>query len=111
MIERLDLSCNPVTAVGLVNLVHPKKSRFTNLRYLSLFNCEIDSSQSYLISNDLNECKVSFRLAYLNLSHNKLAFLLNYAIELGLVNSGLQDLLLYNCSLDDEQCLKLADSK
>jgi hypothetical protein len=91
MIERLDLSCNPVTAVGLVNLVHPKKSR--------------------LISNDLNECKVSFRLAYLNLSHNKLAFLLNYAIELGLVNSGLQDLLLYNCSLDDEQCLKLADSK
>ena len=32
-------------------------------------------------------------------------------IELGLVNNDLTSLLLYNCELDDEQVLKLADCK
>ena len=76
-----------------------------------LYNCEIDSAQSYLVSNDLDDTKVNFQLTKLNLSHNKLSFLLNYAVELGLVNNCLQELHLYNCALDDEQILKLADCK
>ena len=105
------MSCNPLTALGLINLVHPRRSCFKNLHHLNLFNCEIDHNQSGLISNDIQDCTVLFNLKYLNLSHNKLSFLLNYAIELGLINNDMQKLLLYNCQLDDEQVLKLADSK
>jgi hypothetical protein len=54
---------------------------------------------------------VNFNLRHLNLSHNKLSFLLNYVIELGLINNDLTKLLLYKCELDDEQVLKLADCK
>lgn len=52
-----------------------------------------------------------FTLKELNLSHNQLGYLLNYATEIGLINSSLEVLLLYNCAIDDEQLLKLADSK
>ena len=42
-LRSLDLSCNPITAKGLLYLVHPQHSRFTEkLKSLSLFNCEID---------------------------------------------------------------------
>ena len=107
----LDLSCNPLSIVGLINLIHPRRSNFRCLQSLVLYNCEIDSAQSYLVSNDLDDTKVNFQLTKLNLSHNKLSFLLNYAVELGLVNNCLQELHLFNCALDDEQILKLADCK
>lgn len=111
-LRSLDLSCNPITALGLINLVHPRRSSFQSLTSLSLFNCEIDFSQSYLISNDnLDDCKVNFNLRQLNLSHNNLSYLLNYVIELHLINNDLQKLLLVNCAVDDEQVLKLVDSK
>ena len=41
-LRTLDLSCNPITAVGLLNLVHPRRSNFEQLSNLILFNCEID---------------------------------------------------------------------
>lgn len=110
-LKTLDLSCNPLTALGLVNLVHPRRSLFKNLQQLTLFNCEIDATQAYLITNEIQECRVNFNLRHLNLSHNKLSFLLNYVIELGLINNDLTKLLLYKCELDDEQVLKLADCK
>lgn len=37
--------------------------------------------------------------------------MINYVFELGLVNPELEKLILVNCALDDEQILKLADSK
>jgi len=43
-LKSLDLSCNPLTALGLINLVHPRRSCFQNLLHLTLFNCEIDFS-------------------------------------------------------------------
>ena len=54
---------------------------------------------------------MSFSLRSLNLSHNNLSFLLNYVIELHLINNDLQKLILVNCAVDDEQVLKLVDSK
>mmetsp|Transcript_38298 Transcript_38298/g.50229 ORF Transcript_38298/g.50229 Transcript_38298/m.50229 type:complete len:154 (+) Transcript_38298:397-858(+) len=60
-LRTLDLSCNPITAVGLLNLVHPRRSNFEQLSNLVLFNCEIDYTQAYLISNDnLEDCKCVF---------------------------------------------------
>ena len=60
-LRSLDLSCNPITATGLLNLVHPRRSCFEKLSSLTLFNCEIDYTQAYLISNDnLDECKCAF---------------------------------------------------
>ena len=41
-LRTLDLSCNPITAVGLLNLVHPRRSNFEELTNLILYNCEID---------------------------------------------------------------------
>lgn len=41
-LRTLDLSCNPITAVGLLNLVHPRRSNFEQLTNLILYNCEID---------------------------------------------------------------------
>lgn len=80
-----------------MNLVHPRRSCFTSLQNLVLYNCEISVMQAYLISNDFDECHVNFSLRYLNLSHNQLSYLINYAVELGLVNNSLQQLILYNC--------------
>lgn len=45
------------------------------------------------------------------MSHNNLSYLLNYANELNLINPDLERLVLVNCALDDEQVLKLAESK
>ena len=111
-LRTLDLSCNPITVLGFINLVHPRRSSFRSLTSLALFNCEIDFAQSYLISNDnLDDCKVNFSLRSLNLSHNNLSFLLNYVIELHLINNDLQKLMLVNCAVDDEQVLKLVDCR
>lgn len=52
-----------------------------------------------------------FTLKELNLSNNPLGYLLNYVTEIGLINPQLELLLLFNCQIDDEQLLKLADSK
>ena len=41
-LRTLDLSCNPITAVGLLNLVHPRRSNLEHLSHLILYNCEID---------------------------------------------------------------------
>jgi hypothetical protein len=87
----IDLSCNPITATGLFNLCHPHRSSFEKLTELILFNCEIDSSQAYLISNDnLESGKCRFALRKLNLSHNNIDFFINYVIELGLMSPVLQ---------------------
>ena len=97
-LRTLDLSCNPITAVGLLNLVHPRRSNFEQLSNLVLFNCEIDYTQAYLISNDnLADCKCVFHLKSLNLSHNNLAFFLNYINELDLINPALEQLQLVSC--------------
>jgi hypothetical protein len=98
----LDLSCNPITATGLFNLCHPHRSCFEKLTSLSLFNCEIDYTQAYLISNDNLDVKCRFALRSLNLSYNNLSFFINYVTELGLLNPLLQHLQLVNCALDDE---------
>lgn len=111
-LKHLDLSCNPITITGLLNLVHPRRSSFDKLISLTLYNCEVDYTQAYLVSNDnLTECRVNFCLRSLNLSHNSLSYLLNYVSELGLINPELEKLMLVNCALDDEQVLKLSDSK
>ena len=95
-----------------MNLVHPRRSCFEKLSSLTLFNCEIDYTQAYLISNDnLEECKCAFQLRELNMSHNKLSFFLNYITELDLINVYLEKLQLVDCKLDDEQILSLAESK
>tara|TARA_B110000285_G_scaffold149368_1_gene166756 strand:+ start:72 stop:329 length:258 start_codon:yes stop_codon:yes gene_type:complete len=44
-LRSLDLSCNPITVKGLMYLISPTHSRFTEkLQKLCLFNCEIDNS-------------------------------------------------------------------
>lgn len=90
--------------MGLLNLVHPRRSCFDKLSSLILYNCEIDYTEAYLISNDnLDECKCVFKLKELNLSHNKLSYFLNYINELNLINEDLEKLTLVDCLLDDEQ--------
>jgi hypothetical protein len=107
----LDLSCNPITATGLLNLVHPKRACFEKLSSLILYNCEIDCSQTYLISSEnLEDCKCKYQLRELNLSHNRLSFFLNYVLEMELINPFLEKLSLSNCVIDDEQVLQLSDS-
>jgi hypothetical protein len=98
-LRSLDLSCNPITAKGLLYLVHPNHSRFSEkLQSLTLFNCEIDHSQTYLISNDqLQNGKCQFNLKHLNLSHNNLGTFLNYIVEFDLINADLKTLILVNC--------------
>lgn len=52
-LRTLDLSCNPITIKGLVYLIDPQNSKFTEkLKSLILFNCDIDHAQSNLISNE-----------------------------------------------------------
>lgn len=111
-LRTLDLSCNPITAVGLLNLVHPRRSQFEQLTNLILYNCEIDFTQAFLISNDnMDECKCVFHLKSLNMSHNNLAFFLNYISELELINPALEKLQLVGCTLNDEHVMQLAESK
>ena len=111
-LRALDLSCNPITVKGLMYLVNPTHSRFSErLQKLSLFNCEIDTSQTYLISNEqLQSTKCQFNLRHLNLSHNNLGNFLNYIVEFDLVNSDLQTLLLNTCQLNDEHLINMATS-
>lgn len=105
-LRTLDLSCNPITAVGLLNLVHPRRSNLEKLTNLILYNCEIDYTQAYLISNDnMDECKSQLHIKSLNLSHNNLGFFLNYISELELINPYLEKLQLVNCKLNDEHCM------
>lgn len=87
-LRSLDLSCNPITVKGLMYLVNPSHSRFSEkLSKMCLFNCEIDSSQTYLISNEqLQSSKCQFNLKYLNLSHNNLGNFLNYIVEFDMIN-------------------------
>lgn len=111
-LRALDLSCNPITVKGLMYLVSPSHSKFSEkLQRLSLFNCEIDVSQTYLISNDqLQSTKSQFALKYLNLSHNNLGNFLNYIVEFDLINSDLQTLLLNTCQVNDEHLINMATS-
>ena len=90
-LRKLDLSCNPITAKGLLYLVHPTYSKLSEkLQFLSLFNCEIDHSQTFLISNEhLQNSQCNFNLKHLNLSHNNLGSFLNYICEFNLINPDL----------------------
>ena len=81
LLQKLDLSCNPISVLGLLHLINPRLSEFKSLRSLVLYQCDIDQSQTYMISNDrLEHGKCPFRLSRLNLSHNKLSHFLNYVI-------------------------------
>jgi hypothetical protein len=102
-LQTLDLSCNPISVLGLLHLTNPKTSEFRGLRSLSLFSCDIDQSQTYMISNDrLENHRCPFKLRRLNLSHNRLSHFLNYVTELDLINSELEVLELVKCDLTDE---------
>ena len=41
-IRSLDLSCNPITVIGLLHLIDPRTSDLRSLIHLTLFECEID---------------------------------------------------------------------
>ena len=41
-LQKLDLSCNPISVLGLLHLINPRISEFRNLRSLILFECDID---------------------------------------------------------------------
>eukprot|EP00347_Sterkiella_histriomuscorum_P018502 403345268 len=110
-LKSLDLSCNPISVQGLLYLISPKTSEFSKLTKLVLVNCDIDQSQTYMISNDrLENGKCQFTLQHLNLSHNNLNLFLNYVSELDLINPELQQLYLQNCEITDEQILNLIQS-
>ena len=112
-LRSLDLSCNPVTIKGLMNLIDPKTSQFTEkLKFLKLFNCDIDFTQSNLISNDqLQNTKCQFNLKYLNLSYNNLGSFLKFVCQFELINSDLQSLLLSDCQLKDEHLIDMVSAK
>ena len=59
----------------------------------------------------MDECKSVFHLKLLNMSHNNLAFFLNYISELELINPALEQLQLVGCTLNDEHVMHLAESK
>ena len=84
----LDLSCNPITIKGLVYLIDPQYSQFTEkMKSLNLFNCDIDHAQSNLVSNEqLQQVKCQFNLRELNLSFNNLGNFLNFLIEFEMIN-------------------------
>jgi hypothetical protein len=109
-LKSLDLSCNPITAKGLVYLIDPAHSQFSEkLKRLVLFNCEIDHAQSNLISNEqLQSVKCGFHVKHLNLSHNNLGNFLNFIVEFELINGDMQTLLLNSCQLGDEVLINMA---
>ncbi|CDW91018.1 UNKNOWN [Stylonychia lemnae] len=110
-LKSLDLSCNPISVQGLLYLISPKTSAIQKLQKLTLINCDIDQSQTYMVSNDrLENGKCTFYLRYLNLSHNSLNLFLNYVTELDLINTELESLQLVNCDITDEQILNLIQS-
>ena len=99
-LRSLNLSCNPITILGLINLIHPKWSQFRTLRCLELFNCELDYTQAHLIDEQFfneqnNMC--NFCLSKLNLSFNPLSYMLNYIAEFGLIQADLSSLQLVSC--------------
>lgn len=59
----------------------------------------------------MDECKCVFHLKSLNMSHNNLAFFLNYISELELINPALEQLQLVGCTLNDEHAMHLVESK
>lgn len=81
----LDLSCNHITAKGLLCLLGPQSKLSEKLQHLCLFNCEIDAGQMHLISMEELRGKVPFQLKSLNLSHNGLGTLLNFICEIDLI--------------------------
>lgn len=86
-LQRLNLSSNPITILGLLHLIDPRLSELRHLTHLTLVDCDIDQAQTYMVSNDrLENTRAPFKLTYLNLSHNKLSHFLNYCVELDLVN-------------------------
>jgi len=109
-LKSLDLSCNPITAKGLVYLIDPAHTKFSEkLKHLTLYNCEIDHVQSNLISNEqLQSIKCEFNLKSLNLSHNSLGNFLNFIVEFDMIKSDCEHLLLNTCQLNDEQMINLA---
>ena len=78
------------------------------MQTLTMYQCDIDSSQTYMISNDkLENSKCKFKLRSLNLSHNKLHLFLNYVTELDLIQPQLERLKLVECYITDEEVLGL----
>ncbi len=111
-LQSLDLSCNPISVLGLLHLIDPRTSELRALRTLTLIDCDIDQSQTYMISNDrLEHTRCPFRLARLNLSHNRLSHFLNYVAELDLINQDLEVLQIVNCEINDEQIINLLQSE
>ena len=107
-LQTLDLSCNPISVLGLLHLTNPRTSELLSLKSLILVDCDIDQSQTYMVSNDrLENGRCPFHLRRLNLSHNKLSLFLNYVTELDLINSDLETLELVQCEINDEQILAM----
>jgi Leucine-rich repeat (LRR) protein len=86
-LQRLNLSSNPITILGLLHLLDPRVSELRQLTHLRVVDCDIDQAQTYMVSNDrLENTRAPFKLTHLNLSHNKLSHFLNYCVELDLIN-------------------------
>ena len=106
-LRSLDLSCNHITAKGLLYLLGPQSKLSEKLQHLSLFNCEIDAAQMHLISMEELRGKVPFQLKSLNLSHNGLGSLLNFICEIDLISPQLETLHLVECQIADEQMVNM----
>lgn len=90
-LQKLNLSSNPITILGLLHLIDPRVSELRQLTHLTLVDCDIDQAQTYMVSNDrLEHTRAPFKLTHLNLSHNKLSHFLNYCVELDLINQDLE---------------------
>ncbi len=98
--------------MGLLHLINPKTSELHGLKELVMVSCDIDHTQTYMISNDrLENGKCPFRLTSLNVSHNKLSLFVNYLTELDLITSELERLYLVNCLVNDEHIINLIQSE
>ena len=105
-LRMLDLSCNPVRLPGFLALIESETSHLKNLESLDLYMCSISHSQLKLLPPTClrQKCIVFDRLAYLNLSFNKLGPLLTELILnpiFGLAREGLKELYLSECQIGD----------
>lgn len=103
----LNLSYSKLTKTSMKNLCAGQSNSNFQLKYLNLYDCQLNASMEMELSKVI---KTNKKLEYLNLGSNYLGFLsINLLKTWKLSISNLRQLLLKNCGLTDNQTLELGN--